>query len=307
MRLRKISVYAAIALAIGLTGVGVLYSMGIGTEQLGWDSGAAPSQTNADKALDASGIKNIEVQVPNADIAIVPSDDSQIHVVLRSNLTNEQLQDRYVYTSAQNGDRLEVNLQGKGGNFNLPNGNQNIELDILVPKQEFDTVQIHSASGDGRFESLNAKSLQVDIASGDIEVKGYKGADLVANTKSGDVSLSDIEADVARVDVASGDLSLTGIAARVNAQVNSGDAEVHMKELREDVDISVNSGDVQLYAPKSSAFSFDLSTKAGNLENNFPGSNTTLEEKRHQSGAVGAGGPSVRLSSKSGDIRVAAE
>lgn len=325
MRLRTISVYAAIAFAIGLAGTGVLYMMDIGTGQLSWNTGTAPGRTHDDKALDASAIKNIEVQVSSADVTIVPSEDAQIHVVLKSNLSDEKLRERFEYRSEQNDDKLLVFLQGKGGNFGL-NGDPNIHVDIRVPKQVFDKVEVRSASGDGHFESLNAKSLQVDSASGDIEIKSYKGTSLTATTKSGDILLHSIEADNTRVGVASGDVSvqgltgqsfdtesasgdldLTGIAAQIRAQVTSGDVDVTMKEVREDVDISVTSGKVQLHVPKSSAFSFDLQTRSGSLNSKIPDSNITSEDKHHQRGTVGSGGPSVRLNATSGDIRVVAE
>ncbi|ASS74001.1 hypothetical protein CIG75_02735 [Tumebacillus algifaecis] len=325
MKLRTISIYAAIALAIGVTGTGVLYSMGVGTPFFAWNS-ETTMYTNDDKTIEAADITSIDLQFPAADIAFKRSEDAQIHVVLRSNLNDEQLGKRYDYTAEQDGAKLAVKLEGKPSIFGFQNGNENIHIDILLPKQTLDAVNVQYAAGDVKFESLQAKQLRVDTSAGDIAIKDYQGSELEVSTKFGAVKLDTITVDRTKVEIAagsvkvngltgetfeaessSGNLTLADVAAQVKARVSSGNAEVQMKELRHNLDISVTAGNVNLKVPKSASFAYDLSAKAGNLKNNLSDSTTTSGEKRNQSGTIGSGGPEVRVSTMAGNITVSAE
>lgn len=162
-------------------------------------------------------------------------------------------------------------------------------------------------------------ALTLSTTSGDVEVRDHDGA-VTAESVSGDVRL---EGDLAspsvrtvsgeaRLDGASGNVVLSSISgqlslagtglAGLDLESTSGDIEARV-DLVEGATGSISniSGDVDLRLPEDARLDLDVTTASGELKSELRGIEA---DRRSMRGALGGGGPSLTVSTTSGDVEV---
>lgn len=162
-------------------------------------------------------------------------------------------------------------------------------------------------------------SLSLSTTSGDLEVSDHVGA-LSAESVSGDVRLEgDLVSPAVRT--VSGDVRLDGVSGNAILSTISGDLSVagdnleglSIESTSGDIEtrldlaggatgrISNISGDVDVRLPEDARLGLDVTTASGELSTDIDG----LEaDRRSLRGAVGGGGPSLSISTTSGDVEV---
>ncbi len=151
------------------------------------------------------------------------------------------------------------------------------------------TLFVQSTSGDMRMRDLRG-NLVVHSASGDITIDGLAGK-LGARTASGTVGAK--RANVSEVSI----------------NTASGDIELQMLRVPErNCEVRTISGDLTLYLPADARFNAEVATLSGDISCGFPRDQVTYTAKRHRGAGlvVNGGGPTVRLGSTSGDIKITA-
>jgi hypothetical protein len=152
-------------------------------------------------------------------------------------------------------------------------------------------VHANAVSGDIHFTANSAKVIEVKAISGGITLTGGN-ADIEATSVSGNVRLTLGTVSRARFKTVSGELSATlGAAA---------DARIEGESV---------SGSVTLDFASAPAADFDIETVSGDINNCFGPKPT---ESRHGAGArltfkTGEGSARVRVSTRSGDVRLCAK
>ncbi len=184
-----------------------------------------------------------------------------------------------------------------------------IEIDVDVPR--------------------TAKGLAADVVSGSIEVKDARG-DAKLTTVSGPVRVDGLRGDLTAVTV-SGDVRIAGlVAAKASITLTSGtlegaaevrDLEVTSVSGRASFDVtpkgdawsvkaSCISGDLSLRFPAKSGAKVDLKTLSGDLRSELELTDTKRSGKwdidRSLRGTFGDGAGTVRASTISGDVKIAA-
>lgn len=191
-----------------------------------------------------------------------------------------------------------------------------IDFEITVPA----ATGVTASTGSGDVSVTGVKAAKVNSGSGDVSVAGISGA-VDVRTGSGDVALTDarsgasvntgsgdISAALAgsgdvRASTGSGDIVLTGVVGQLTASTGSGSVGVEGKPTG-DWKVSSASGDLQVTVAAEQGYTLDASTTSGDLA---VAAGVSVEKKpgsRHAHGAVRGGGPTLRLSTASGDIAV---
>jgi DUF4097 and DUF4098 domain-containing protein YvlB len=192
-----------------------------------------------------------------------------------------------------------------------------VSYDISVPAATM--VAASSGSGNVAVSGVN-NSVKANSGSGNIDVSGI-GGDVDARTGSGNVTVKDAkkaanlssgsgnivgmltgQGDV-KASTGSGDIKLTGVVGLLSANTGSGSIGVEGKPTG-DWKLSAASGDVQVAVPSEQGFTLDASTASGSLDIAAPLTVQGKIDRRRVQGTVRGGGPTLRLSTASGDIAV---
>ena len=202
--------------------------------------------------LDVKGTVTVRADVLSADIEIIGGGGKQIKAQLIDSSGSLKL--------TQSGDRVEVNLQSKGGWPHVPAGIDG-KLRIEVPWGS--GVELTSASGDvvvhdtggnvrlrtasGEVKLRKVASVEVMAVSGDVEVDNASG-EVRLRTVSGDARVSQSGPGKLEYGTTSGDLDWVGACkagCRIEARSTSGDIKLRMTpDSSFDLRYQSHSGDV---------------------------------------------------------------
>lgn len=175
--------------------------------------------------------------------------------------------------------------------------NVSIDYEITVPHG----TQLEASSGSGDLRLLDfGGPLKASTGSGSIQASGATGiVDL--GTGSGDIR-ADLHADDVKAHTGSGTIHLQGVDGSLYAHTGSGDIEVGGKPTA-GWKIETGSGSVTLNTG-GARFTLDASTGSGDVHSDPPLTTHGSLERHHVQGDINGGGPTVRISTGSGDIRI---
>ena len=179
--------------------------------------------------------------------------------------------------------------------------------DIAVRGVKASRVEAHTSSGGIEASGIEAQGVRLSSDYGDIAVRELQG-DLDSKTSSGSVSIVEAKGGC-RAHSDYGDVSAAGTFRELALSSSSG--SVHGRaasgsSLGEGWEIRSDYGDVQLDLPAGLSFDLDASTDYGEVAADLPGvlGGSKGDETHRLHGAVGSGGPKVRLHSSSGDVSI---
>lgn len=212
----------------------------------------------------------------------------------------------------QTGDAVRI------GRVNDETINKAVSISYEISAPAATSVVANTGSGD--IAITGVKAARVNTGSGDVSVAGISGP-VDVRTGSGDISLKDAmnaaslstasgdivaalsgSGDV-RASTASGDLRVTGVVGQLSASTASGSIDVTGKPTG-DWKVSSASGDLQVAVAGEQGYTLDARTTSGDLA---VATGVNVEKQpgsRSAHGAVRGGGPTLRLSTTSGDIAV---
>ncbi len=192
-----------------------------------------------------------------------------------------------------------------------------VSYEITVPTAT--TVTARSGSGNVSVAQVDGR-IKANSGSGNVSIAGA-GNDIDARTGSGNVSVTDArrtaslssgsgnivatlsgQGDV-KASTGSGNITLTGVVGLLSANTGSGNIGVDGTPTG-DWKLSAASGDVKVRVPADRGFAVDASTSSGSLD---MGPALTVQgrvDRRRIQGTVRGGGPTIRLSTASGNIAV---
>ena len=277
------------------------------------------------------------VTVEGADVAQVEV-EVQRKVVRGSAAKAADLLQRHKVTFSQDGGtvKVEADLEGKES-WGWAGPQLEVQITARVP-QEFN-LEASTAGGGIRTAHLKG-SVTIRTAGGSLaleDVNGringrtsggsIKGAKLAGNidlgTAGGSVNVEGATGERLKATTSGGSLHLLGLALPTEARTSGGSIEIETSATpleagtsgggvsatltavpKGDVTLKTSGGSVHLRLPADSAFQLDASTSAGSVRSEFPVSTTESGEKSSLRGPVNGGGPTMRLRSSAGSIRV---
>lgn len=177
--------------------------------------------------------------------------------------------------------------------------NISIDYDIEAPANAF--LEANSGSGDIKDDGVG-ENAKLGTGSGSIFATGLQNG-FIANTGSGDIHAeqSGGKGDV-KVQTGSGSVELKNVNGGLRAGTGSGDIKVWGSPTS-DWKLETGSGSVEFWAGNS-GFNLDASTGSGSVHTDQEMTVQGSFDRHHTMGKVHGGGPTVRMQTGSGDIRV---
>jgi DUF4097 and DUF4098 domain-containing protein YvlB len=255
-----------------------------------------------DKTLHVSGTPTLSVNTGSGYIHVSPGSDNEIHIIghVHANrwggMDFGSPEDRVKEVVAnppieQSGNVITV---GKHTSYH----NVSIDYEVTTPKGT--NLEADSGSGDLRISDLGG-SLKANTGSGSIEANGLSGR-VALETGSGDIRAEMHSAPDVKAQTGSGSIRLQGVTGGLFAETGSGDIEVGGQP-GSAWKLETGSGSVTL-STGGAKFSLDATTGSGSIHSDPPITMHGSLERHHIMGDVNGGGPTVRVETGSGDVRI---
>jgi DUF4097 and DUF4098 domain-containing protein YvlB len=231
-----------------------------------------------------------------------------------------------------NTERGDIVLEGLKGDQTLT-----ARGDVRLANVE-GLVRIHKAGGSAEIRDVKG-NVDVDGQGRDIEASGVTGALTVSGEFSGSMQFKNVTQTL-RFNSSRTDLTVQKLTGRLNMERDSLDAtgvegpfeistkhkDISLGDFKHSVKISTTNGDVRLETsvppaqpievevnkggidltlPAKSSFQIEASSRHGEVECDFPGLTVNKEaETPTIAGTFGKGGPTIRLSTSYGSVRL---
>ncbi len=159
-----------------------------------------------------------------------------------------------------------------------------LTLDIYVPQEYSGGLFAETISGNFAIEKFNLGNLEFKSLSGSLKASSFTASEIKINSTSGKVVLTDTE----------GSIDISNI---------SGNVELELRSLLNDLIIKTISGKAEVELPGKSEFDFALSSVSGRIENEF-GAQIIFADGRTTEGTVGRGTGKLTVNTTSGEIKI---
>jgi DUF4097 and DUF4098 domain-containing protein YvlB len=179
--------------------------------------------------------------------------------------------------------------------------------DIELHRLQASRIEAHTSSGKIEARQLRSELVRLDSDYGDIAVRELQG-DLESKTSSGEVSIREASG-ACRAHSNYGDVTAEGVFRGLSLSSSSGSVTGKAGAgslLGDGWELTSEYGEVHLALPEGLSFELDASTDYGEVRAHLPGvlGGSKGDEPKHLHGAVGQGGPRLRLHSSSGDVEI---
>jgi len=222
----------------------------------------------------------VEARIGDVTVRGEERDDVAVHTVKQSSSVGGDLS-KLDLAVEREGDRLTL-ASRYTGESSLLGGTPSMDLTVRVPRS-LRVAEIDASVGDVRVEDVTG-DLGVDSSVGDVTIRNVEGA-VTAEASTGDVRIEGASAvgDV-RADVGDLDLAVSAIDGDTTFRTSTGDVDAALSpELDADLAAETSVGDVT-------------------VEGLSLGDGTRTESS--VSGTLGDGGPTLRVETSTGDIRL---
>jgi DUF4097 and DUF4098 domain-containing protein YvlB len=176
--------------------------------------------------------------------------------------------------------------------------NISIDYEIEAPANSF--LEANSGSGNVTDDGVG-ENAKLSTGSGNIHATGLQGG-FNANTGSGDIYAEQTGSGDVKAQTGSGNLELKGVQGGLRAGTGSGDIKVTGSPSNP-WHLETGSGGVEFW-PGNTGFTLDASTGSGSVHTDKEMLTQGSSDRHHITGKIGGGGPTVRIETGSGDIRV---
>lgn len=225
-------------------------------------------------------IQEIQVKVGAQTVHLFNNDENEIVVGLNQ-------EDKGNLKTEVSGNRLSVSMKDKvvlGANLDEPP-----VLQIGIPKNQLNKIQLNIDSGALSVDQVEAKQLDIINADGGTLINGFKG-------------------DLLTIDAETGSVTANQIAAPFQIKKSDGSVKLSLLDgLIGDNSVKVSTGSVTItnHADQESIY-VDLLAKIGRIKSNYPISASTNDDDRSQyKGWIGSssnGAPKLKVQVSDGTI-----
>jgi Putative adhesin len=258
---------------------------------------ALAAEQTFERTLSVSGVVTLHVSTGSGNIHIETGSDNQVHVFGRVKSSWGANEDR-VRDIANNPPIEQTGSILRIGGHMENMHNISIDYEIKAPAKAI--LEASSGSGDvtDRGVGVNAR---LNTGSGNIHAEGLQESFSV-ETGSGNIYAEQIGSGDVKADTGSGNIELKNLNGSLKAQTGSGDIKLNGQP-KDAWRVTTGSGNVDMWADRS-AFNLEASTGSGDIHSDHEMSVQGSFSKHHISGKINGGGPTVRVETGSGDIRV---
>ena len=258
---------------------------------------ALASEATFERTLTVNGRVELSVNTGSGNIRITRGASNQVHIVgkVRSGWGGSDEKVREIAANPpieQTGNIVRIGAHHE----NLHN--ISIEYAIEAPADAF--LDAGSGSGDINDDGVG-NNAKLSTGSGNIHAHGLHGSFSVS-TGSGDIEAEQTGEGDVKAQTGSGNVTLKDLRGGLRAGTGSGDIKVAGTPTS-DWKLTTGSGSVEIW-PGGVGLTLDASTGSGSISTDHEMAVQGSFDKHHITGKVNGGGPTVRVETGSGDVRI---
>ena len=258
---------------------------------------ALAAEANFERNLTVNGRVELAVATGSGHIHLTHGSSTQVHISghVKSNWGANEDRVREIAANPpieQTGNIIRIGKNHE--NYR----NISIDYDIEAPTDAF--LEASSGSGDITDEGVGANA-KINTGSGSIHASGLHGGFRV-ETGSGNIYAEQTGEGDVRAQTGSGNIELKEIHGALHAGTGSGDIKISGSPAG-DWKLGTGSGSIEFW-PGNAGFILDASTGSGSVHSDHEMTVQGSFDRHHVTGKIGGGGPTVRIETGSGDVRI---
>jgi len=258
---------------------------------------ALASEATFERTLSVSGRVELSVSTGSGNIHLTRGADNQVHVYgkVKSGWGGSEERVREIAAHPpieQTGNIIRI------GSHHENLHNISIDYEIQAPANAF--LEAGSGSGDITVEGVG-ENAKISTGSGNIHASGLHGG-FTVDTGSGNIYAEQTGQGDVKAQTGSGNIELRDLRGGLRAGTGSGDIKAGGTPAS-DWKLETGSGNVEFWAG-GAAFTLDASTGSGSVHTDREMMTQGTQDHHHVTGKINGGGPTVRIETGSGDIRV---
>ncbi|MBY0123672.1 DUF4097 family beta strand repeat-containing protein [Bacillus sp. S/N-304-OC-R1] len=244
-------------------------------------------------------IDSVEIDASSIKTVILPEKRSDIHA---------ELEGKGEVSVNKSGNSIQVKYKRaffEGFSF----FNKNTVLNIYIPEDFDRRMNINVGSGYLIFEGksaskpMNLKELDINLGSGKIDLKNLNIGEFRNDVSSGMVTIHSLKTKEGTIDVNSGIVKIRSYEGKLKADISSGQLDVQMDKITDDIDAEVSSGHLKLDLPEDADFTLKGKVSSGLIKSDIP-LKDKIQDKNKISGQSGTGKYQVKVSVSSGLVNI---
>lgn len=258
---------------------------------------ATPPEATFERTFSVNGSAlQLTVSTGAGNIHLTRGSDNQVHVVghVKANWGGNEETVRQIAANPpieQTGNIVRIGAMRQNWR------GVSISYDIEAPGNAF----LNASSGSGNINDDGVgENATLHTGSGNIHATGLGGG-FTASTGSGDIYAEQAGQGDAKANTGSGNIELRNLYGGLTARTGSGNIKLGGTPASL-WHVQTGSGNVEFW-PGSKGFNLNASTGSGDIRTDHSITGQ-IGNRHHVTGSVNGGGPEVRMSTGSGDIRV---
>ncbi len=258
---------------------------------------ALASEATFDRTLTVNGQVELTVATGSGNIHLTRGTGNQVHIYgkVKSGWggSDEQVREIAAHPPIEQTGNI-VRIGARHENLH------NISIDYEIQAPENALLDAGSGSGDITADGVG-EIAKLDTGSGSIHATGLRGRFSVS-TGSGSIYAEQTGAGDVKAQTGSGSIELRNLSGGLRAGTGSGSIKVGGAPTS-DWKLETGSGSVELW-PGSAGITLDASTGSGSVHSDRDVVTHGESNRHHLTGKLNGGGPTVRIETGSGDIRI---
>jgi DUF4097 and DUF4098 domain-containing protein YvlB len=254
------------------------------------------------KTFAVTGAAELELKTFDGSIEVTSWDKPEVAVTIERRASSQAEAEALKVTSEQIGNRVVIHAP-KPEREDVQVGWQqgrSVRFVVTVPR----TTQLNATSGDGSI-SVTGITGRVDVRSGDGSITASNvSGDVGIDTGDGSVSAEDVSGNL-KINTGDGSVTVKGQPRALVAHTGDGSVSVDVTSAAapvSDWELSTGDGGIHVALPAGFNAQIDAHTGDGGINANDWGLRASGEDRNDLRGAIGSGGPTLRLRTGDGGI-----
>lgn len=219
------------------------------------------------KEANGKGVENVNIESPSIDIKLTASNQENITAELKGNV-DKKTKNSYELIVKENGNEVDILVEVDDKFHFALFSITSIALEVKVPEELYEKINIETSSGDVVTKSFESKALNIQTSSGDVNVKDSKiDNEIKIQSSSGDVITSDIQANKVEIDTESGDVMIDDQDSK-HTQLHTSSGDIVLNEVNGDIVVEASSGDIAINNSEPLG-NIDANSSSGDIVINF--------------------------------------
>ncbi len=258
---------------------------------------ALASEATFERDLTVAGRLDLSVSTGSGSIQLTSGPAGHVHIFARVKSGWGASDDMVQQIAAHPPIQQTGNIVRIGGDHRSL-GNISIDYEIQAPPDAY--LDAGSGSGNVTDEGVGADA-KLSTGSGSIHATGLQGG-FTVGTGSGNIYAEQIGPGDVKASTGSGSIELKNLHGGLQAGTGSGNIKIDGTPAVP-WRLHTGSGSVELWT-NNAGLILDASTGSGSVHSDREIVSHGTMDRHHVKGAIGGGGPEVRISTGSGNIRV---